>query len=151
MLVPMGLRVHQPWVALCHWVEDQELPGQFQQMKPLSPGGGGWVSPGLCRRWAWGFGQLWVPGWAPLTLLLTPRDGGAGWRRLAVSSLPGWASDFCRADLPQPWARESRPFLVLLCAGFLHQFVALSWRPSQHTLQKTATARNVPSLSILKS
>ena len=36
----MGLRAHQPWVALCPWVEDQELLGQFQQMKPLSPGAG---------------------------------------------------------------------------------------------------------------
>lgn len=57
MLVPMGLRAHPPWVALCPWVEDQELLGQFQQMKPLLPGAGGWVSPGLCRRWAWGLGN----------------------------------------------------------------------------------------------
>ena len=108
MLVPMGLTAYQAWAALGHWVEDPDLLGQSQQMKPLSPGGGGWVSPGLCQRWAWAFGQLWVPGWALLTLPLTPCDGGRGREeacsvtaaRVGIRLLLVW-------PFPDPWLERA--------------------------------------------
>lgn len=148
--MPTGLTAYQAWAALGHWVEDQDLLGQSQQMKPLSPRGGGWVSPGLCQRWAWAFGQLWILGWAPLTLPLTPCDGGQWGGGLLGHRCPGGHQTSAGLTLPRPLTRETRPFMVLLCAGFLYQFVVLCWSPLQHTLQKT-TSRNVPSLSILKS
>ena len=148
----------------CLWVWQHTRPGR------LSVTGWrtriSWVVPAdeapVARGWGlslpWTLPTLGLGVWAALGPRLGSTDSAADplwWRAgegggLLCHRCPGGHQTSAGLTFPRPLARERRPFLVLLCAGFLNQFVVLCWSLLQHTLQKT-TSRNVPSLSLLKS